>query len=61
MRSLDNFFKAASNNSRCEGAWPPQLAGTRGREKGQSQWRVYNPVRTSCIVKFEICDVRAVR
>lgn len=35
MRSLDNFFKAASNNSRCEGAWPPQLAGTRGRERGK--------------------------
>lgn len=34
MRSLDNFSKAASNNRWCEGAWPPQLAGTREGKRG---------------------------
>lgn len=34
MRSLDNFSNAASNNRWCEGAWPPQLAGTREGKRG---------------------------
>lgn len=61
MRSLDYFFKAASNNRWCEGAWPPQLAGTRGGKSGFLTGSVYDPVKISCIVKFETQDMRAVR
>lgn len=57
MRSLDNFFKAASNNRWCEGAWPPQLAGTRGGKRGRLIRSVYDPVRISCIVKFETWEL----
>lgn len=57
MRSLDNFFKAASNNHWCEGAWPPQLARTRGGKRGRLIRSVYDPVRISCIVKFETWEL----
>lgn len=56
MRSLDNFSKAASNNRWCEGAWPPQLATARGGGRKRVGWlvgSVKDPVRISCIVKFE--------
>lgn len=62
MRSLDNFFKAASNNRWCEGSLA--TAAGRGREEGRGGWligSVYDPVRISCIVKFETQDTRAVR
>lgn len=51
MRSLDNFFKAASNNCWCKGSWAA-VAGQDRRERGGC---------TSCIVKFEKHDTRAVR
>lgn len=49
MRSLDNF-SSSQWQPLIWGSWPPQLAGTTGGESGS----VYDPVRISSIVKFEL-------